>query len=133
VLDRVKAWLREEVDHREDNLDEYRKVPRKERICWLLAWNGGSWKVGGYGVIGWGGTFRQGLHMEEAHELMHYASTMFGLSFVVEDIDPCALVGFGEWIAAAKRRAEAPDRFCETLPSEGCVGTDPRDDRIDFT
>ena len=83
----LEDWLNEQVEHREDPFSVSVMVPRYERLAFLIGCNGGRLQVSGWGIISYrGGPFRQGLHQDEAFELMHYASFLDGVSFVAGDI-----------------------------------------------
>lgn len=86
MIEKVRDWLNEEVDHRGNDFEPPVKVPRHERIAFLLSCNGGSLMVRQWGITGWGGgPFRTGLSQEEAFELMEYGAFISGIEFILGD------------------------------------------------
>lgn len=79
----LRKWLDEEITVvDEDNGDKPVKVIRKDRLVHLIGVNGGI-VPGGWGTIVMGGPFkRQGLHAEEAYELLQYGGFMAGVAVV---------------------------------------------------
>lgn len=74
-----KEWLEIEIEVR-DPYQQMRKMPRWERICFLMAANGGTAVVSSWGFLsGYKNGHRRGLEQDQALELIFYYGFINGL------------------------------------------------------
>lgn len=95
----VEAWLNETIERPSKIQGLARKIPRYERICFLVGANGG-FKVNQIGVRGKGPTGHQvGLDIEDAVELIHYHGFVAGLDALSVDWKPIFEQYFARYVA----------------------------------
>ena len=83
----LDEWLQVKTEHTESELSAPTRIPRYQRMAFLFFCNGASFKVNGWGYIGYsGGPFRQGLDQDEALELIEYAAFLQGVEFCGVDV-----------------------------------------------
>ena len=81
-IPKLREWLRKTTSFKLDTLSAEETAPLWWKICHLVVWNGG-FTVYGWGIINSGLTrFREGLHQDEAFELMQLTAFLGGVNLM---------------------------------------------------